>query len=155
MKYLDNQDDITKIEIVLTDFGMAGSEARGGTPIFSSPECLASPERKNKPDIFSLGRVFFFLLLPKETFLEFLFVPILSTKALTDIQFEIDDERILSLIFKMTKLKDRLTTQEIKTELKKIKVFKPLAAIKNISSIVGNFASHETKNYIQNLKKIS
>ena len=39
--------DLSRIEIVLTDFGLAGSDSKGGTPIFASPECLANPDRKN------------------------------------------------------------------------------------------------------------
>ena len=51
--------DLSFIEIVLTDFGLARSDAKGGTPFFASPECLANPDRK-EADIFSLGRLFFF-----------------------------------------------------------------------------------------------
>ena len=81
------------IEIVLTDFGLAGSDLKGGTPIFASPECLADGERKDKStDIFSLGRVFLFVILPKEQFLEFLFVPVVKKtgkKIITEFDFNI------------------------------------------------------------------
>ena len=40
MKFQNGQTDLTKIEIVLTDFGMAGSDSNGGTPVFASPECF-------------------------------------------------------------------------------------------------------------------
>ena len=55
VKFLNGENDLSIIEIVLTDFGLAGSDIKGGTPIFASPECLADGERKDKSaDIFSL-----------------------------------------------------------------------------------------------------
>ena len=67
VKFRNGDNDLSNIEVVLTDFGLAGSESKGGTPIFASPECLANPDRKDKStDIFSLGRVFLFSILPKE-----------------------------------------------------------------------------------------
>ena len=82
VKFLKDKNNLSSIEIVLTDFGLAGSDQKGGTPIFASPECLANPDRKNKSiDIFSLGRVFLFLILPKEKFLQFLFVSLVKGRA--------------------------------------------------------------------------
>ena len=81
MKFLNGDNDLSHIEIVLTDFGLAGSDLKGGTPIFASPECLANPDRKEKSsDVFSLGRVFLFMILPKAKFLEYLFVPLKDGK---------------------------------------------------------------------------
>ena len=57
VKYLNGPDDLTKIEIVLTDFGLAGDDAQGGTPIFASPECYG--EKTTDSDTFSLGRTFY------------------------------------------------------------------------------------------------
>ena len=72
-------DDKHMLSIKLTDFGLAGSNQQGGTPIFASPECLANPDRKDKStDVFSLGRVFLFIILPKEKFLQFLFIPLIK-----------------------------------------------------------------------------
>ena len=68
---------MTQIDIVLTDFGLAGQDTKGGTPIFASPECFEI--KTNASDIFSLGRVFLFMTLPKESFLKVLFVPITSS----------------------------------------------------------------------------
>ena len=74
VKFKNYQNDLSQIEIVLTDFGMADSDSKGGTPVFASPECF---EKKNKTsDIFSFGRVISFLLLTKNQFTNFLFVPI-------------------------------------------------------------------------------
>ena len=78
VKFLNGPNDLTQIDIVLTDFGLVGQNSKGGTPIFASPECF--DVKTNDSDIFSLGRVFLFMMLPKESFLKFLFVPILSTR---------------------------------------------------------------------------
>ena len=66
VKFLNGPIDLTQIDIVLT-----------GTPIFASPECFEI--KTNASDIFSLGRVFLFMMLPKESFLKFLFIPITSS----------------------------------------------------------------------------
>ena len=67
-------DDLSKLEIVLTDFGMFGQNVKGGTPVFASPECFS--ETTPSSDMYSLGRVFLFILLPRRQFSKFLFVPI-------------------------------------------------------------------------------
>ena len=77
VKYLNGPNDLTRIDIVLTDFGLVGQNSRGGTPIFASPECF--DVKTNASDIFSVGRLFLFMMLPKESFLKFLFVPITSS----------------------------------------------------------------------------
>ena len=46
MKFKNGTADLTKIEIVLTDFGMAQSDSMGGTPIFASPECYEKKKEK-------------------------------------------------------------------------------------------------------------
>ena len=69
-----NQKDLTQIEIALTDFGLAGSNSKGGTPVYASPECLEKTNKKS--DVFSFGRVILFLLLRKVQFMQWLFVPI-------------------------------------------------------------------------------
>ena len=82
IKFLNGPNDLTRIDIVLTDFGLVGQNSKGGTPIFASPECF--DVKTNASDIFSLGRVFLFMTLPKESFLKFLFIPITS---LTDTDY--------------------------------------------------------------------
>ena len=74
VKFKNRPNDLTLIEIALTDFGMAGSESQGGTPVFASPESFEKKEKKS--DIFSFGRVILFLLLSKQQFLKWLYVPI-------------------------------------------------------------------------------
>ena len=72
VKFLNGPSDLTRLDIVLTDFGLAGQHSKGGTPIFASPECFGV--KTHESDVFSLGRVFLFTLLPMDTFLEWLFV---------------------------------------------------------------------------------
>ena len=74
VKFKNGPNDLNRIEIVLTDFGMAESDSKGGTPIFASPECFEKKERTS--DIFSFGRVILFILLTKKQFSKWLFVPI-------------------------------------------------------------------------------
>ena len=82
VKFNNGETDLTRISIVLTDFGMADSDSKGGTPIFASPECFEKKEKKS--DIFSFGRVILFLLLSKNQFVKWLFVPIMDkTRALS------------------------------------------------------------------------
>ena len=74
VKFKNDPSDITQIEIALTDFGMADSDSKGGTPIFASPECFEKTDTKS--DIFSFGRLMLFLLLTKEQFMKWLYIPI-------------------------------------------------------------------------------
>ena len=68
------KNDLTQIEIVLTDFGMADPDAKGGTPVYASPECFEKTDTKS--DVFSFGRLILFMLLTKEQFMKWLFIPI-------------------------------------------------------------------------------
>ena len=82
VKFKNGQNDLTQMEIALTDFGMAEADSKGGTPIFASPECFEKKEKKS--DIYSFGRVILFLLLTKKQFVKWLFVPIKDkTRALS------------------------------------------------------------------------
>ena len=69
-----NKSDLTQIEIALTDFGMADADSKGGTPVFASPECFGKTYTKS--DVFSFGRLILFLLLTKEQFIKWLYIPI-------------------------------------------------------------------------------
>ena len=42
-----SKNDLTQIEIALTDFGMADADSKGGTPVFASPECFEETETKS------------------------------------------------------------------------------------------------------------
>ena len=74
VKFHNGRNDLTKIEIALTDFGMADPDAKGGTPVYASPECFEKTDTKS--DIFSFGRLILFLLLTKEQFMKWLYIPI-------------------------------------------------------------------------------
>ena len=80
VKFKSGENDLNNLEIVLTDFGLAGQNAKGGTPIFSSPECFS--ETSLASDMYSLGRVFLFLILPRRLFSKFLFVPVCNDASL-------------------------------------------------------------------------
>ena len=155
VKFLNGENDLTSIEIVLTDFGLAGSDQKGGTPIFASPECLANPGRKNKSsDIFSLGRVFLFTILPKEKFLQFLFVSLIKGGK-NKIMKLIEKEPILYLVSKMMRVKKRWGLQKIRKFLKSIVQFKNQSTINEISHAIQTSTSIYTNQNIDVLKHFS
>ena len=146
---------LSGIEIVLTDFGLAGSDSKGGTPIFASPECLTNSDRKDKStDIFSLGRVFLFMMLPKEQFLEFLFVPLIERRK-EEILELIEDEPILNLISKMLRIKKRIEIHQVRKELDGILQIRSCDTIAVISEKILKSTSEYTTQYIDNLKHFS
>ena len=155
VKFLNCDNDLSNVEIVLTDFGLAGSDMKGGTPIFASPECLAGGERKEKStDIFSLGRVFLFMILSKEQFLEFLFVPITNgqKERITEL---IGKVPILSLISKMMQIRNRPDLQAIRNDLQSIEQLMNLTAVIEISDIIQKSTSNCAVEYIDVLKHFS
>ena len=155
VKFLNGDNDLSNIEVVLTDFGLAGSGSKGGTPIFASPECLANPDRKDKSsDIFSLGRVLLMMILQKETFLEFLFVP-LTKGGKNKIMDLIEKEPILNLISKMMRIKNRVDLGTIRNELQSIPQIKNTSTITKISKIIGESMSKNAKQYIETLQNFS
>jgi len=116
VKFKNGPQDLTQIEIVLTDFGLADLKggkmnSKGGTPIFASPECFEKKEKKS--DIFSFGRVILFLLLTKNQFVKWLFVPVKDQTRFASIQMLTlnDPDQCLNLIAKMTSLTARINMQ--------------------------------------------
>ena len=153
--YLVKHNGLDNIEIVLTDFGLAGSDSKGGTPIFASPECLADAERKDKSsDIFSLGRVFLFMTLPKEKFLEFLFVPLVKGGK-EKISKLIEKEPIFCLIAKMMRIKKRINLETIRNEFKSMVQMTKATTVSKISEEVSNSTSENTNQYINMLGHFS
>ena len=147
--------DLSHIEIVLTDFGLAGSDSKGGTPIFASPECLADPHRKdNSTDVFSLGRVFLFMILPKQYFLEFLFIPLTKSQK-ENIAELIQNEPILNLISKMMQIEKRLDLPAIRTKLQSIVHIDNKFTVAVISEVIQRSTSIYTNEYIDVLKHLS
>ena len=155
VKFANGQNDLSQIEIVLTDFGLVGSDSKGGTPIFASPECLANPDRKDKStDIFSLGRVFLFIILPKETFLQFLFVSLIKGGK-TNIENVIETEQIFNLISKMMRIRKRINLRDIRRKISDVVQIRPVNTIFDISKIIKTSTSDYTKQYIENLEHFS
>ena len=155
VKFLKGKNNLSSIEIVLTDFGLAGSDKQGGTPIFASPECLANPNRKNKSgDTFSLGRVFIFSILPKQFFLEFLFVSLIKGGK-TKIMKLIETEPILNLISKMMQIQNRIGLKDIRRELKSAVQILNTGIVGEISQIIQKSTSDYTNQYIDILKNFS
>ena len=155
VKFLDGRDNLSFIEIVLTDFGLAGSDSKGGTPIFASPECLANSNRKDKSsDIFSLGRVFLFSILPTEKFLQFLYVSLIEGGK-NKIMKLIEKEPILNLIAQMMGVKERCGLQKIRECLNSIVQLKIENTIKEISHAIEKSTSDYTNQYIDVLKHFS
>ena len=155
VKFLNGQNYLSGFEIVLTDFGLAGSDQKGGTPVFASPECLANPDRKNKStDIFSLGRVFLFSILPKEKFLQFLFVSLVKGGK-SEIMKLIENEPILNLISKMMRIQNRIGLQAIRKELQSAVQLFNTETIEEISEIIQKSTSEYTNQYIDVLKNFS
>ena len=155
VKFLNEKNNLTRIEIVLTDFGLAGSDQQGGTPIFASPECLAKPNRKDKSsDIFSLGRVFLFAILEKEKFLQFLFVSLIEGGK-NKIRKLIEKEPILNLISKMMRIRNRIDIQTIRKKLQSDVQIINKGSVEEISEIIQKSTSEYTNQYIDVLKHFS
>ena len=161
VKFTKGENDLSQIEIVLTDFGLAGSDNKGGTPVFASPECLANPDRKNKStDIFSLGRVYLFMILPKKEFLEFLFVSLIKGGKEKIMKF-IDEDPSLKLISKMMGIKERISLPNIRdglhkdVRLRRIDQIRNWDTINDISKTIENSSSEFTRQYMDNLEHLS
>ena len=155
VKFLKGKNNLSSLEIVLTDFGLAGSDQQGGTPIFASPECLANPDRKDKSsDIFSLGRVFLFVILPKEKFLQFLFVSLIRGGKSKIIKL-IEKEPILNLISNMMRIQKRVGLQAVRKALQSAVQFINIGTVENMSEIIQRSTSQYTNQYINILKNFS
>ena len=155
VKFLNEKNNLSCIEIVLTDFGLAGLDSKGGTPIFASPECLANPGRKDRStDIFSLGRVFLFTILPKEKFLEFIFVSLVKggKKKIMEL---IEKEPILHVISKMMQIQKRIDLPTIRNELQSGVQIINTGTVDKISEIIQESISEFTIQYIDILKNFS
>ena len=158
MKYLNGPDDLTKLEIVLTDFGLAGDDAQGGTPIFASPECYG--EKTTDSDTFSLGRTFLFISTPTDLFLKLLFVPIASDEDQDKTAKIIDREGSLPwLIQQMMKVKNRMSLEDVRIHLDQMKNNSELAlaseALKELDEIVTRNMDRRFENYINQFNDVS
>ena len=145
VKFKNGPHDLTQIEIALTDFGMAGPESQGGTPVFASPECFEKKEKKS--DIFSFGRVILFLLVSKEQFLKWLFVPIQNMNVPSS-------TGMITLVTWMTAMADRIdlkTSLIIFNELKSNSLVKPTQNTINSFDLIINLNLNDLGDYISEL----
>ena len=155
VKFKNGPTDLTQIEIVLTDFGMAQSDSMGGTPIFASPECYE--KKKKKSDIFSFGRVILFLLLGKKQFVKWLFVPIKDESRLLSIQTQISNApgNPLTMVSKMTSVTDRISLKAARMIFDELRrqsniSFTP-AFINAIDSVINAEVSNDVETYVSEL----
>ena len=136
VKFKNGPNNLTKIEIALTDFGMAGPESQGGTPVFASPECFEKKEKKS--DIFSFGRLILFLLVSKEQFLKWLFVPISNLNVSSRLSTPTD---MIALVTQMTSMTNRIDLNSARitfNELKRNSLVKPTQNIINSFNLIVN-----------------
>ena len=152
VKFKNGRADLIQIEIVLTDFGMAQPDSKGGTPIFASPECFETKEKKS--DIFSYGRGILFLLLTKTRFVKWLFVPVKNwTHKLSIIMLTLhESNQSLTLISKMTSLTDRINLKAARILFDEIRrnsniCLKP-ALINAIDAVIKAEISNENEVYV-------
>ena len=160
VKWLNGPNDLTQIDIVLTDFGLVGQNSKGGTPIFASPECFDIKTAAS--DIFSLGRVYLFMHLKKESFLKILFVPITSSTDSTYLNSNIlTQNNLLGLIRRMTSINAsiRIGLFDVRSELTHLGINSQIRLntleINQIEIISTMNMSTEMESYIRDLDHIS
>ena len=159
VKFLNGPNDLTQIDIVLTDFGLVG-QTKGGTPIFASPECF--DVKTAASDIFSLGRVFLFMHLKKESFLKILFVPITSSTDSTYLNSNIlTQNNLLGLIHRMlsTNASTRIGLSDVRSDLNRLRMNSQIRLntleINQIEIISTMNMSPEMESYIRDSDHIS
>ena len=74
------------VRVYLSDFGFEG-EIKGGTPLFSSPECFLGTEVELS-DIYSLGKTFLYSLMEPKMFRYFVTFPV-----------DYEDDKIMNLLY--------------------------------------------------------
>ena len=143
VKFKNGPNDLSQIEIVLTDFGMADSDSKGGTPVFASPECFEKKEKKS--DIFSLGRVILFLMLKKTQFTKWLFVPI--TDQIRALSLRIlcvaTSDQPLFLVSQMTSLKKRISLQHARNLFNRLRNNGAVKLNNDLLSTIQSIIDHE------------
>ena len=175
VKFKNGPNDLTHIEIALTDFGMAVPESQGGTPVFASPECFEKKEKKS--DVFSFARVILFLLLTKNQFSKWLFVPIKDQSRILSLRSFISPvlnpisviwkrvgrtlnlstqfDQSLNLVSEMTSMNNRMSLQSAQQlfnrlrKASKIKLERSL--VSRIEMIINNELSTEMQIFVSEL----
>ena len=149
VKFKNGPTDLSQIEIVLTDFGMADSDSKGGTPVFASPECFEKKEKKS--DIFSFGRVILFLLLTKNQFLKWLFVPIKSQTRLLRLRIlTVSRSNLrLHLVSKMMSLTNRISLEQARILFNQQRQMSKIKLSPGLVTSVENIINEEMSNAFQ------
>lgn len=151
--------DISKVSVFLSDFGLVGNNVQGGTPIFASPECYGV--KTTKSDIFSLGRVFLFVLLPSTQFLKWLYLPICNEDDHLSLSDRVWSDRLLQLISKMSKVEftDRIDLEAMRIEFNQLKENKSIkmngGAVQEIDSILNKNLAPSIQDYLAELDHLS
>ena len=126
---------------------MAESNSKGGTPVFASPECFEAKTKKS--DTFSFGRVLLFLLLSKEQFMKWLFVPIRNP-------FTSSHEDIITLITWMTSMTDRIDLQSARIIFNELRIdssVRPAQSLINSFDMIANANLNDLGDYISELSE--
>ena len=108
---------VFNLEVFLTDFGMV--DKAGGTPVYCSPEGLTGTT-PGISDMFSLGRVFTFLVLEdRSLFYTLVFFTILDQADVQSIQNILSSFPILNVIREMTHIdkNKRIKIQQVEQRL--------------------------------------
>ena len=149
--------DLVNVRVALTDFGSAGSQSKGGTPIFASPECFEETDFRS--DIFSLGRLFLYLIVPKDDFLKLLFIPITNYSDREDIinrRSSRSYPQILKLIDRMLLIKGRIDIDEVRKQFNLLSINKNIRSPRNellwFLDICDKNKNSHTECYIEDLR---
>ena len=145
-----NSSSINQYQIYLTDFGLA--EKKGGTPVFASPECFE--DNKHNSDIFSLGRVFLYVILDKSDFFLWLYKPI-SIQLKRKLEPIFENEPILKLIRNMTKMTNRFNIKTVRKHFDLIRQNSLLTLVNSAvitinKIIIGEITDNSIKNFYMN-----
>ena len=147
VNFLNGQNDLTQIDIVLTDFGLVGQNSKGGTPIFASPECF--DVKTNASDIFSLSDKFLFVPITSSTDKNYLMNTILNQS---------DIFGLIRLMMK-TQRSSRIQLSQVRIKFNDLKRNSQIKmnsfAQAEIDRITTQNLSPEILNYIQDLDHIS
>ena len=153
--FKNGPNDLTQIEIALTDFGMAGPDSQGGTPVFTSPECFEKKEKKS--DIFSFGRVILFLLLSKQQFLKWLYVPMKDSTRVSSCKILMNSSpnQCLNLVSQMMSITNRISLQSARSHFNQLRRDSRIkltdALIGAIETIVNDELSNDFGFYVSEL----
>ena len=151
--------DFSNFSIFLSDFGLVGNDVQGGTPIFASPECYGFKTAKS--DIFSLGRVFLYVILPSTQFLTWLYLPICNEDDCLLLSEHVKTDSLLEMISKMSEieLNDRIDLKSLRQTFNQLKENNLIrlngTAVEEIDSILTKNLAPSIQDYLAELDHLS